>query len=100
MLNQSLPQINCDRCSFSDLQLLSKINEVQQDKEKLAIDLEREEECLTNKLQRQLRQVGIEKSETDAEIDDLKRQLEDMKSEREKVSKILNLNQSDCHNCF
>ena len=59
---------------------------MQQDKEKLAIDLEREEECLTNNLQRQLRQIGIEKSETEAEVDDLKRQLAEMKTEREKVS--------------
>ena len=67
-------------------QLLSKITEAQQDKEKLAIDLEREEECLTNNLQRQLRKISIEKEETDAEVGDLKRQLEDMKTEREKVS--------------
>lgn len=67
-------------------QLLTKITEAQQDKEKLAIDLEREEECLTNNLQRQLRKISIEKEETDAEVDDLKRQLEDMKTEREKVS--------------
>lgn len=67
-------------------QLLTKITEAQQDKEKLAIDLEREEECLTNNLQRQLRKISIEKEETDAEVDDLKRKLEDMKTEREKVS--------------
>jgi hypothetical protein len=66
-------------------QLLTKITEAQLDKEKLAIDLEREEECLTNNLQRQLRKISIEKEETDAEVDDLKRQLEDMKTEREKV---------------
>lgn len=67
-------------------QLLSKISEVQQDKEKLAIDLEREEECLTNNLQKQLKQVGIEKEETEAEVENLKRQLEEMRTEREKVS--------------
>ena len=72
--------------TYESYQLLNKINEVQHDKEKLAIDLEREEECLTNNLQRQLRQIGIEKSETEAEVDDLKRQLGDMKIEREKVS--------------
>ena len=71
---------------FHCSQLLTKITEAQQDKEKLAIDLEREEECLTNNLQRQLRKISIEKEETDAEVDDLKRQLEDMKTEREKVS--------------
>ena len=55
----------------------------------MAIDLEREEECLTNNLQRQLRQIGIEKEETEAEVENLKRQLEDMRTEREKVSSFL-----------
>ena len=54
----------------------------------MAIDLEREEECLTNNLQKQLRQIGIEKQETEAEVENLKRQLEDMRTEREKVSSL------------
>ena len=67
-------------------QLLSKITEAQQDKEKLAIEVEREEECITNNLQRQLRKISIEKEDSDAEVGDLKRQIEDMKTDREKVS--------------
>ena len=59
---------------------------MQHDKEKLAFDLEREEECLVNSLQRQLRQVAIEKEETEAEVEHLKKQLDDMATEREKVN--------------
>ena len=44
---------------------------------------------MTNNLQRQLRQIGIEKEETEAEVENLKRQLEDMRTEREKVSSFL-----------
>ena len=44
---------------------------------------------MTNNLQRQLRQIGIEKEETEAEVENLKRQLEDMRTEREKVSFFL-----------
>ena len=65
--------------------LITKVEDVKREKEKLAIDLEMEEEFLTNNLQRQLNSVRGEKEETEHEVAALKRQLELMKQEREKV---------------
>lgn len=69
--------------------MISKINEVKKDKEKLVTELEREEEFLTNTLQRQLSVIRREKEQTEAEVVGLKKQLEDAGKERERVSTIL-----------
>ena len=51
----------------------------------MAIDLEREEERLTNNLQKQLQSIKFEKEQTEKEVEDLKKQLEKMRIEQEKV---------------
>lgn len=66
-------------------QLICKIERAKHDKEKLAIDLEREEECLTNSLQRQLSASKNEKEKTATEVVELKKQVEKMRSEQEQV---------------
>jgi hypothetical protein len=58
---------------------------VKGDKERLAVELEQEEEFLTNTLQRQLAIVKGEKGKVEEEVEELKRQLGLMKAERERV---------------
>jgi hypothetical protein len=73
------------------MQLLTKLNKVKHDSEMLAVDLENEEECLTNNLQRQLRILKTEKEGVEGEVGDLKKQLENMKVEREMVSLYIDM---------
>lgn len=61
------------------------------EKEQLAINLENEEECLTNNLQRQLRGIQIEKEQIEVEVESLKQELEKMKQNREIVSATIDL---------
>lgn len=51
----------------------------------MAIDIESEEECLTNNLQKQLRSIKLEKEQTESEVEDLKKRLDKMRFEQEKV---------------
>lgn len=67
-------------------QLIHQIDEVKHDKEVLAVELEREEEFLTNTLQRQLDKVRNEKEEMEHEMLALKKQLESMIKEREHMA--------------
>ena len=67
--------------------MIHKIDAVKQDKEALIIELEREEEFLTNTLQKQLREVQNDKIRINGDMLELKRQLEAMKIEREKVAR-------------
>mmetsp|Transcript_10613 Transcript_10613/g.10260 ORF Transcript_10613/g.10260 Transcript_10613/m.10260 type:complete len:216 (-) Transcript_10613:684-1331(-) len=67
--------------------LLSKLDAVKRDSAVLAVGLEKEEEWLTNNLQRQLRVLQTEKEGVEAEVGDLKKQLDSMKVEREKMAR-------------
>ena len=68
---------------------MTKINDVKRDKAKLVTELEREEEFLTNTLQRQLSAVRLEKERTEYEVLDLRKQLDDASRERERVSFVI-----------
>ena len=67
------------------LQLIGKIQRAHIEKEQLAIDLEREEEGLTNNLLRKLSALRSEKDVTDSEVEVLKKRLEKMRNEQEQV---------------
>ena len=51
----------------------------------MAKDIESEEECLTNNLQKKLRSIKQEKEQTESEVEDLKKRLDRMRFEQEKV---------------
>lgn len=51
----------------------------------MVLDLESEEECFTNSLQRKLRSLKLEKEEAESEVGELKKQLDKMRVEQEKV---------------
>lgn len=51
----------------------------------MAKDIESEEECLTNNLQKKLRSIQQEKEQTESEVEDLKKRLDRMRFEQEKV---------------
>ena len=66
-------------------QLITKIVGIKKEKEKLAVDLEKEEECITNNLQRHMAVLRSEKKLMEDEVGDLKRQLFEMQKQKEKV---------------
>ena len=51
----------------------------------MVLDLESEEECFTNSLQRKLRSLKLEKEEAESEVGELKKQLGKMRVEQEKA---------------
>ena len=62
----------------------------------MAKDIESEEECLTNNLQKKLRSIQQEKEQTESEVEDLKRRLDRMRFEQEKVT----MHDEDLHIVF
>ena len=52
------------------------------------MDLEKEEECITNNLQRHMAVLRSEKKQMEDEVGDLKKQLFEMQKQKEKVVQL------------
>jgi coiled-coil domain-containing protein 6 len=67
------------------MKLITKIVGIKKEKEKLAVDLEKEEEFITNNLHRHMSVLRNEKKLMEDEVNDLKRQIHEMQRQKEKV---------------